>query len=270
MIFGMSTACFFPGVFSEDSIDVMGKMHIENIEIFFNCMSEYEKPFIKELKKRAEGNGINVYSIHAFSIQFEPQLFTLHERARREAEDIYKRVVEAAAELGAGVYVFHGPPNLKRARKLVLNYEHIAETAGRLADTAKAQGVKLAWENVHWCWYSDPEFASSVLAMPGTENLYFTLDIKQAAQAGFAPDQYLKPTAGRLANVHICDCVFSEQQGAAPVLPFKGGIDFEALKNALRETGYDEGMILEVYAHNYSDYGELKENFNNVKAFFSK
>lgn len=269
MIFGMSTACFFPKVFLEDSIDIMGSMQIENIEIFFNCMSEYKMPFVKELKKRADGNGINIYSIHAFSIQFEPQLFTLHERARREAEDIYKQVIEAAAELGAGVYVFHGPPNLKRMKKTILNYKHIANTIGPLADIAKAHGVKLAWENVHWCWYSQPEFADNVLKLPGMENLYFTLDIKQAALSGFPPEEYLKSAAGKLANVHICDCIFSEEHGGVPVLPFKGGIDFESFKRELDKTGYDGGMILEVYSSNYSDHVELKENFSKVKSFFS-
>lgn len=270
MIYGMSTACFFPGVLLEDTIDIMGRMHIEHIEVFFNCMSEYQKPFVKELKKRIDDNGMSVYSMHAFSIQFEPQLFTLHERARREAEEIYKWALEAAAELGAGVYVFHGPPNLKRARKTVLNYEHISKTAGNIADIAKTHGVKLAWENVHWCWYSDPDFASSVMNMPGTENLYFTLDVKQAAQAGFHPSDYMLMTGQRLANIHICDCAYSEDRGIYPVLPFKGGIDFEAIKKTIHKTGYDDGIILEVYSSNYSDYSELEDNFNKVKAFFMK
>jgi sugar phosphate isomerase/epimerase len=270
MVFGVSTACFFPKVLLEDSIDILGSMQIKNIEVFFNCMSEYKMPFVKELKKRADGNGLNVYSIHAFSIQFEPQLFTLQQRARQEAEDIYKQVIEAAAELGAGVYVFHGPPNLKRAKKNKLNYEHIANTIGPLADIAKAHGVKMAWENVHWCWYAEPDFADNLLKLPGTENLYFTLDIKQAALAGFAPGQYLKPTAGKLANVHICDCAYSEERGGVPALPFKGCIDFDSFKRELDSTGYNGGMILEVYANNYSDICELKENYSQVRSFFLK
>jgi sugar phosphate isomerase/epimerase len=268
MVFGMSTACFFPSVFTEDSIEIISKMHIENIEIFFCCLSEYKRSYISELKKRIRDNGINVYSVHAYSVQFEPQLFTLHDRARREAEDIYEQVLEGAAELGAGVYVFHGPPNLKRSRKLVLNYEHLAETAGRLADKAREYGIKLAWENVHWCWYSEPEFAEKVLSMPGTENLYFTLDLKQAAQAGHRPEEYLKQTVGRLANIHMCDCAFSEERGVYPMLPFKGEIDFRSFKKALDATGYNNGMILEVYANNYSDYAELQDNFEKVRSFF--
>ncbi len=269
MLFGMSTACFFPRVFTEDAIDIMADMRVKNIEVFFNCMSEYKKPYIAELKKRARDSGINIHSIHAFSIQFEPQLFTAHERARQEAEDIYKQVLEAANTLGAKVYVFHGPPNLKRARNITLNFDHIAPIAGRLADTAKEFGVKLAWENVHWCWYAAPQFAAQMLSHPGTDNLYFTLDLKQAAQSGYDPLEYIKNTAGRLVNIHVCDYAQSEERGIYPVLPFKGELDFKALRDALNETDYNESMILEVYSSNYSNYGELEDSFNDVKTFFT-
>lgn len=108
------------------------------------------------------------------------------------------------------------------------------------------------------------------MIMPETKNLWFTLDIKQAAQAGLDPVEFVYRTQGRLANIHICDSSFSEERGVYPVLPFKGSLDFNALKKALADTGYDGGMILEVYANNYSDYGELEQNFNEVKSFFIK
>ncbi len=181
MVFGMSTACFFPNVYNEDAIDVMGKMGIANIEIFFCCMTEYRTDFVKELKKRAAFWGISVHSIHAFSLQFEPQLFTKHERARTEALDIYKRVVDAGAMLGAGSYVFHGPANVKRARSMVLDYEAIAERTQPLADIAKDAGIKLSWENVHWCWYAAPDFPQKLLPLLSCDSLYFTLDLKQAS-----------------------------------------------------------------------------------------
>lgn len=268
MLPGMSTACFFPGVPTEKSIDVMARMSVKNIEVFFCCLSEYSKPFVKELKKRISDNGINVYSVHALSLQFEPQLFSPYERARLEAQDIFGRVIEAAAELGAQAYVFHGPAAVKRARSLALDYRRIAPIAGRLADTAKDSGIKLAWENVHWCWYAHPEFASRLLEMPGTENLYFTLDIKQAAQAGYDPSDYIEHTKDRLVNIHVCDYKISEEKGVYPVLPFQGCTDFCGLKASLESTAYNGGIILEVYSSNYSDYLELEENYNRVKAFF--
>jgi len=270
MIFGMSTACFFPNVFTEETIDLLAGMNIRNIEVFFSCMSEYKKSFITELKKRILDRGLNVYSVHALSTQFEPQLFTVQKRARQEAYDIFKQVLEAGAQLGAQAYVFHGPSNIKHTRKLVLNYTYIAENVCALADTAMDYDIKLAWENVHWCWYSKPDFASELLKLPSTENLYFTLDIKQAAQAGYNPKDFLTGTQGRLVNIHICDFSVGEDRGICPVLPFRGSMDFNDFRTALTETGYDNAIILEVYKDSYSDYKELSDNYKEVVSFFSK
>lgn len=270
MIIGMSTACFFPNLYTEDALNAIGKMQIKNAEVFLCCMSEYRVHFIKELKKRLQDNGINTYSIHALSLQFEPQLFSDHQRARQDAEDIFKQVIDAAAELGAKSYTFHGPSNVKHARKISINYPKAAQTVSVLADKAYNNGVKLAWENVHWCWYARPEFASEIIKYTESEHLYFTLDIKQAAQAGCDPADYIKHTGGRLANIHVCDYSISDERGIYPVLPFKGNMDFAAFKTALKDADYVNALIYEVYSHNYSDASELKSNFEQFETFFSE
>lgn len=270
MIFGMSTACFFPKVYTEDAINIIRKMHIKNVEIFFSCMSEYRMPFVKEIKKRLEDNGMSAYSVHALSLQFEPQLFSEHRRARQDSEDIFCMVLDAAAELGAKAYVFHGPANIKHTKKFTPDYIKIARTAGGLADRAIKCGVKLAWENVHWCWYAMPEFASNLLSMPETVNLHFTLDLKQAAQAGYNPVEFINHTNGRLINIHICDYSINEERSLYPVLPFKGNMDFKELKNALEKFGYDKALIYEVYSNNYSGLEELEENYYRLKTYFSE
>lgn len=270
MIFGMSTACFFSRLYTEDAINIIGKLNIEHAEVFLCCMSEYKTDFINELKKRLKDNGISVYSVHALSLQFEPQLFSEHQRARQDAENIFFKVLDATAELGAKSYTFHGPANVKHARMFSLNYLKTAQTAGALADKAIKHGVKLAWENVHWCWYAAPEFASALLNMPETKNLYFTLDLKQAAQAGYDPVDFIDHTNGRLINIHICDYSISDDKRIIPVLPFKGNADFSGIKNALVRSGYDKALIYEVYSNNYSDYDELKDNYTAMKVFFSQ
>ena len=269
MIFGMSTACFFPHAYTEQTIDIMSDMGIKNTEIFFSCMAEYQSSFITDLKKRLNDHDMNAYSVHALSMQFEPQLFSLHNRARQEAVDIFQRVLEAGARLGASVYVFHGPSNIKRAKKLSLDYHHIAETADFLSDMAKEYKIKLAWENVHWCWYAKPDFASKVLQLVNTDNLYFTLDMKQAAQSGFDPSDFIKNAGGKLINIHICDFERTDEHGIVPALPFHGLTDFFTFRESLQKSGYDHGMILEVYWNNFADYKQLSDNFNQVKSFFS-
>ena len=266
---GMSTACFFPSVYTEQAVDMIAKRGINTIEIFFSCMAEYDAGFIFDLKKRVEDNGISVYSVHALSTQFEPQLFSMQKRARQEARGIFMRVLEAAAALGAGAYVFHGPTNVKRNKISGLNYRYIAETAGELADLARGYGVRLAWENVHWCWYAEPAFAERLLAQPGTGNIYFTLDLKQAAQSGYSPSEYLKPIRSRLADVHVCDWVNGAERGVMPVLPFRGEADLGALKSDLKTCGYDGALIYEVYRDGYGGSEELFGNYRMFETFFS-
>jgi sugar phosphate isomerase/epimerase len=201
---------------------------------------------------------------------FTPELIIFSSKidSTFDAEDVFYQVIEAAALLGAKSYTFHGPANVKQTRKL-LNYQRIAETAGALADKAINRGIKLAWENVYWCWYSMPDFASSLLNMPQTANLYFTLDLKQAAQAGYNPVDFIKHTKGKLVNIHICDYSISENNVVYPVLPFKGNIDFNEIKNALYMSGYNNALLYEVYSNNYSCLEELEENYNKFTAFFS-
>ncbi len=268
MQFGMSTACFFPNVYNEDAIDVMGKMGVSRCEIFFSCMAEYQQNYVKELKRRADHWGIEVSSVHAFSLQFEPMLFSAHDRARQEALDIYKQVLDAASMLNAQSYVFHGPANVKRARKLVLNYDYIAERTQPLTELSQQQGIKLSWENVHWCWYSSPDFPQKLLPLLSPESLWFTFDLKQALQSGYEPADFLLQTQGTLSNVHICDVQFDEQLGCVPVLPLLGCVNFDELVSSLNQISYSGPVIYEVYSHNYKNHDDLLNNYLQTKEVF--
>lgn len=265
---GMSTACFFCRLYNEDSVREIAKLGIKDIELFFSAMMEYKKPFTDEIRRICDGEGMRVRSVHALCTQFEPQLFSMHERQREEALSIYSQVVDAAAELSAGIYVFHGPMNLKHARTFHVNYERAGERVTVLAEQARQRGVKLAYENVHWCWYAQPGFAQNILKYTQSDNLYFTLDIKQAAQSGYEVTDYIGDMGSRLAHVHVCDYRKDPQKGIIPCLPFDGEMDFGSMKNKLEEVGYDGVMMLEVYPSDYKTYGDLLDNYRKVAEFF--
>jgi sugar phosphate isomerase/epimerase len=213
--------------------------------------------------------GIQAYSIHALSLQFEPQLFSPYQRAKRDSLDVFEQVLEAGAELGAGVYVFHGPSNVKKARRFFVNYEYTAQCANPLAEMAKDYGIKLAWENVHWCWYAEPDFPAKLIPLLTSDNLYFTLDVKQAAQAGYDPCDYIAAAKNRLVNIHICDFEHSKEYGIVPRLPFEGSMDFGKLRESLLNTNYHSGMMLEVYSRNYKNHENLQSCFHQMENFFS-
>ncbi len=265
---GMSTACFFCKLYNEDAVREIARLGVKEIEIFFSARMEYQKAFTDEIKRICDGEGIRVRSVHSLCTQFEPQLFSDHGRQFEEALCVYHEVLDAAANLGAEVYVFHGAMYLKRAKTFRLDYEWVGERISLLAEQAKENQVKLAYENVHWCWYHEPGFAKELLRYTSSDNLYFTLDIKQAAQSGHDVFAYMDDMGDRLAHVHVCDFKKDPQKGIIPCLPFAGEMDWQGMKERLAQMNFDGMMMLEVYPADYSSYDELLENYGKVEAFF--
>lgn len=270
MEFGMSTACFYGAELNEDALMKIAQMGIPNAEIFFAGMTEYEPSFVRRLRKIAKDNGVRIRSVHALTTQFEPQLFTAHPRQFDEAMDLYCRVLEAAETLGASAYVFHGPAFLKKARHMKVDFERTGERFSMLADVASEYGVRLCYETVHWCWYQYPEFAQKLLEHVYSDNLRFTLDMKQAAQSGYDCCEYIDKMGGRLSHVHVCDYRVEPDGGVEPAMPMEGQADWSSLRDKLWEIGYDELLMLEVYTMNYQSLQELLDSYEQVKRFFSE
>lgn len=266
---GMSTACFFSRELNENALREIAKLNIKNAEIFFSAQMEYRPDFINELVRIQENEGLNIVSIHALPTQFEPQLFSTHPRQYEEAMGVFENVLQAARQLSASIYVFHGPVYLKIARKLNLNMEFVGERLTHLANLAQSYGVALCYENVHWCWYNSPGFATALKQHTHSDNLYFTLDMKQAAQSGFPVLEYMKDMGNKLRHVHVCDYKLDEERGIVPCLPFEGEANWEGIRNKLIEIGYDGYLMLEVYATNYGKYAELKDTYNQVHQYFT-
>ena len=205
---GVSTASLFTKYMLEDTPEQIAQMGAEVMEVFLNTFQEYEPEFISLLQGRIRAQGLDVYSIHPMSTQFEPQLFSIHPRQREDANRIFERVLQAAKQLGVRYYVMHGPSNMNGAVKN-MNMTRIGPILKDLCELAAHYGIGLTWENVSWCLFCYPEFAQRVFDAANTDKLYFTLDIKQAARSGYTPEAYIDAIAScgkdRLKNLHICD-----------------------------------------------------------------
>lgn len=267
---GMSTACFFGRELNEDALRIIGEAGIRDAEVFFSAQREYRPVFVHELKTIAENEGVRVRSVHAMATMFEPQLMSVHPKQFDEALGIFHEVLNAAALLGAHIYVFHGPMYLKTARRLSIDFDRIGERVTMLADTAAGYGVRLCYETVHWCWYQRPGFAPELLAHTDSANLGFTLDMKQAAQSGWSPIAYIDDMEGRLAHVHVCDYRRDPENGIVPVLPFQGEAPWDELRAKLLQTGFDGFLMLEVYAGNYDSLEQLMSCYRGVEKFFTQ
>ncbi|MGI6168610.1 MAG: sugar phosphate isomerase/epimerase family protein [Christensenellales bacterium] len=263
MEIGMSTASFFGLYHTEDALKQIGDMGLSLCEVFLDSYTEYDEAFAHTLNDIACSYGLRVHSVHAMGTQFEPQLFSVNKRQKKDAFHVLGRVMQAAKILGAQCFVFHGPLNLKRSfyRR---NYETFCAQIDEITSFCQDYGIKLAWENVHWCAYSAPGFAEKLRKRCRTDNLYYTLDLKQAAFSGYSIEEYIEDMDGDIVNLHICDFRISGGE-VRPLLPGAGECDWEAVGAALDRQGYAGPAIIEVYQDSRHGLAELSRSVEWVK-----
>jgi sugar phosphate isomerase/epimerase len=251
---GLSTACFYPELLTEETIEVISSLGFNIIEVFLETASEYRRDYCKRLKEKIEKQGIDVYSVHAFAVQHEPFLFDKYRPRRDDAHHLFRQVLEGAAILGARCITFHGPGRkwLSGGEAMI---QDIAKRMDDLAYEAAEYGVALAWENVYWCLSHNPDMIDMALEHMENDNIGFTLDIKQAHRSGVSIERYLKTMAQRLLNVHVNDHTNRDMC----LLPGRGSVDYAVLIKTLEEIGYNGPMIIEVYRDNFDHFAEIAQ-----------
>lgn len=263
MNIGISTASFFPRLFTEETLTKIAKAGADVCEVFFASRCEYTKQFadvlndnLREARKFAP---LKVHSVHALTNQFEPELYSLNQRAFKDALDTYESVLMVAKEIGAKYYTFHGATMLKKAVKYSFNFDLIEERVNMLCDIAQGYGVTHCYENVHWAYFCNPSFFAEVKKR--CPRVGAVLDIKQAMQSEISWKDYLAVMADRLKTVHLCDY----DDNGNLYLPGRGTFDFVEFFKALKGEGYEGPCIMEVYTKNYKDEDELRQAFEFLK-----
>jgi len=256
---GISTACFYPYVNTEDTIKIIKRLGFNICEVFLEADCEVKESFIKDLKDRADYEGIRIYSVHAFNGVFEPFLFDRYERRRKEMVEKFERICRAGSMLGCECYVFHG----LRKNTNQIGIKDIAKGMDSLVRISDSYGIKLAWENVSWCMTSSPEFIRDVNELMN-EKIYFNLDIKQAVRSGEDPVKFLDVYKDRIINVHIND---SDPLNSC-LLPGKGCMDLKDIVERVSKINEEIPYIIEVYRENFDgdeDIITARKYLENIK-----
>ncbi|MCY6484440.1 sugar phosphate isomerase/epimerase [Clostridium aestuarii] len=257
MEIGISSACFYPQVYLEDSIKLMKDLGFDKGEIFFNCPSEFSEKFVDRLLYEKEKNNFGINSVHAFSTFFEPYIFDNYKRRRNDMIKYFKQVCLAGKKLGAKYYTFHG---IRKIDTRFLNDEFIIEIYNELIYISSEIGIKLAQENVSWCMSSQISFLE-MLQERCKYPLNFTLDIKQAYKAGIPIEEYIKVMNENIVNFHINDRDDKNQC----LLPGTGDVNYKKIFSDLKEVKYKGMGIIEVYSDNYSNYNEILKSVKLLK-----
>ena len=255
MKIGFSTASFFKKELTEDALEVIKKLGAPCCEVFLSSFSEYTQKFAGLLRSRK--NDLDIVSVHTLNQQYEPELFNQVERARKDSENVLKKVARAAKIVGARYYTFHGPAMLRRVQ-YDFDYDKIGQRVEELCQFVKKysdEKTSLTYENVHWCYSNTPDYFKNLL--PIAPSLKTCLDIKQALQSGYPPEKYIEVMRDRLTNVHLCD-----YNNGKTALPGKGTFDFEKLFGLLLSFGYEGNAMIEVYSGDYLSYDELAASYD--------
>ncbi|MEG1612793.1 MAG: sugar phosphate isomerase/epimerase [Clostridia bacterium] len=248
MKLGISTATFFGKEVTENTFELIEALKVSCCEVFLTTFSEYLPSFGNLLKSKI--GDTEVYSIHSLNLNYEPELLNTIPRTRNDGEAIYRMVLENGQKLNAKSYTFHGSARLKN-RPYIFNYQTLGSRIDELYSIASEYDIALSYENVHWAYFSVPEFFKQLREF--SPRIQCTLDIKQAMQAKLSYEDFLPVMQGRLNNVHLCDYDLN----GALCAPGKGSVDFYKLFSMLRDIGYDGHLMVELYSQNYENYSEL-------------
>ncbi|MDR3186332.1 MAG: sugar phosphate isomerase/epimerase [Christensenellaceae bacterium] len=263
MKIGISTGTFFQKVATENTFDIMRDLGIDTCEIFLASFCEYTESFCDLIKERS--HGINIYSLHTQSMQFEPDLFNSYLRVRQDAEKLFRQIARNAHTLGAKHYTMHGPARLKRL-PYGINYESFAARLDELDAILKEESngiCSLTFENVHYCFFNTPDFFTNI---KNSCRIGTCLDIKQAAQSKIDVYEYLHAMSGRIKNIHLCDYKLD----GTPAMPGHGIFDFTSFFTQLIEASYDGPLIMELYQQNYDNFNEIKIGYEYLNSCLEK
>ncbi len=258
---GISTASLFVRKTTEDALQFLSENNVETAEVFLESYCEYKNSFGKVLQ--SVQNGIDVHSVHVLTTQFEPQLYSINERAKADSFNILDEVMSTAKMIGADYYTFHGTARLKKT-PIKIDYDRIARITQDIIETCKKHSVTLAYENVHWSYYNYVGFFEEIRKR--TDGLKATLDVKQARQSGIEYKDLIKEMGKDIVTVHLSDIDVNGKM----CLPGKGITDFYDLFSRLKDVGFDGAFLLEVYQQDYAKYSELFESLDYVKNLCSK
>ena len=124
-------------------------------------------------------------------------------------------------------------------------YERAKEAVGQLIATAEQTKVTIGIENVWNKFLLSPLEMRSFIDSFGSKAVGSYFDVGNVLLTGY-PDQWIRILGERIVRVHVKD--FKKSTGTAEgfVDLLEGDVDFEAVKNALADIGYDGYVTAEM------------------------
>lgn len=256
---GISTATLFPEKYSDEAAKLIKSLGAPVAEIFLSTFYEYRPEYAKALAPALEGMEIN--SVHAMPLNFEPNLFNVTRRVRGDGFYWLDQLSRSAQLFGCKNYTFHG---FVRAGDGTDDFGFIGDRIAEAHAFTAGYGVNLCLENTAHYLFNRPSIFRELKAK--CPDLYGVFDIKQARRSGYPYQAYIKAMEGAVAYVHISDV----DENGKTCLPGKGVYDFEDIFKRLKGGGFDGNVLIENYRGDFKDVSELRESLDYLNELFYK
>lgn len=249
---GISTSCFYP-METRQSLAVLQKAGLKQVEIFLNSFGELEEPFIASLERQLQSCPAEVVALHPFSSGMETFFFaTMYPLRFDDGLQLYRKYFSLCQRLSIPVLVFHGD-----YIQTPFPFARHCENFARLREEGRKYGVELCQENVVRCKCGTPDYLRKMRTLLH-DDISFVLDVKQMRRANVPLEEMLTAMQGKIRHLHlsdatdVCDCA----------VPGTGSFAFETLFAALQQQKKTLGAampsrVIELYRGDFSDIDAL-------------
>lgn len=258
---GISTATLFGRFVTEDALEFLAKNKIDCAEVFLESFCAYNQEYGKIIAQKKGQTA--VHSVHVLTTQYEPQLYSLNERAKADSFKILDMAMSSAEQFGTRYYTFHGGARFKKT-PFKINYERVASITQDIIDMAKKRNIALAYENVHWGYYNYVGFFDEIRKR--TKGLKATLDIKQARQSEIPYSKFIDEMNKDIVTVHVSDI----GENGKMCLPGVGTTDFNDLFKRLKDVEFNGAVLIEAYQNDFENYEQLFASYEYLKELVYK
>lgn len=248
-----------PANITSEKTSAMANAGIRQLEISCGDLAPWVEQFdyihkSAEISSVARANGVEISSIH---LPFGPfsEIDPAHadREVRTKIIEIQSDLIKAAAEAGIGIAVIHPSGEPYKDGEREERVKCAIETISVICDTAKANGITLALENLPrtcLCRTSDEMkiFLDTIPALRVCFDTNHSLIEKN-------PD-YIRAIGDRIVTLHISDYDFIDERH---VLPTKGLVDWKELIETLDSVGYSGRFLYETV--DFVSYEELYANY---------
>lgn len=267
----------FKGQTFAEACDIAARLGYQGIEIapftFGKLVTDISADERAEIRKTAEDKGLEIIGLHWLLVLppgMENNLHINHpsEKRRQDTVAYYQELIRFCSDVGGWLMV-HGSPGARNWEEGDLYYDLFRRTTDfyrACMPLAQEKGVTICFEPLT---HAETNFVNraqdglELIQAVGHPNFQLHLDVKAMCGAEFQPpDEIIRQFKDVTRHVHAND---PNKRG-----PGMGDVAYEPIVQALRDTGYDGYVSVEVF--DYTPDGETiaRESIDYLKRVFGE